>query len=67
VARITAPALVIHGEADVAIEPERARAMHARLPKAAPFARVPGGHAPNLTHPEPVNAAMLRFLEGLEP
>ena len=67
VASITAPALVIHGEADIAIEPERARAMHARLPNAAPFALVPGGHAPNLTHPEPVNAAMLRFLEGLEP
>lgn len=66
IAAITVPALVIHGDADAAIETERALAMHAKLSNAAPFVRVPGaGHAANLTDPEPVNAAILRFLDTL--
>ena len=63
--RITAPALVIHGADDQAIDIERARAMAASLP-AARMVVVPGaGHAPNLTHPQPVNAALLEFLQQL--
>ena len=64
---IEAPALVIHGEADKAIEVERAAAMQAALPNATAMVVVPGaGHAVNLTHPEPVNSAIVNFLDGLE-
>ena len=65
IARIQAPALVIHGDADQAIDIERARAMAASLPDAR-MVVIPGaGHAPNLTHPQPVNAALLDFLRQL--
>jgi 3-oxoadipate enol-lactonase len=63
---ITVPALVVHGEADTAIEMDRAEALAAGLPGARPLVRVPGAaHAANLTHPEPVNAAIARFLDEL--
>ncbi len=63
---ISAPALVIHGEEDAAIDVWRAEALVAGLPGARPLVRVPGaGHASNLTHPEPVNAAIGRFLDEL--
>jgi 3-oxoadipate enol-lactonase len=63
---IAAPALVVHGEEDTAIERPRAEALVAGLPGARPLVRVPGaGHSANLTHPEPVNAAIGRFLEEL--
>ena len=63
---ITAPALVIHGEDDQAIEMPLAEALAAGLPNARPLVRVPGaGHAANLTHPEPVNVAIERFLSEL--
>ena len=64
---IAAPALVVHGEEDTAIEMARAEALVAGLPGARPLVRVPGGaHATNLTHPEPVNAAIARFLDEVE-
>ncbi|HEY4028391.1 MAG TPA: alpha/beta hydrolase [Candidatus Dormibacteraeota bacterium] len=63
---IAAPALVVHGEADTAIDMSRAEALVAGLPGAQPLVRVPGAaHAANLTHPEPVNAAIARFLASL--
>ncbi|MBX6420394.1 MAG: alpha/beta hydrolase [Nevskia sp.] len=62
---IQAPTLVIHGEADIAITLDRARDMAARLPHAE-WVTIPGaGHASNLTHPAPVNAAIERFLARL--
>ncbi|MDE2148469.1 MAG: alpha/beta hydrolase [Gammaproteobacteria bacterium] len=62
---IEAPALVIHGEADVAIPLARAQALAAGLPNAK-LLTVPGaGHASNLTHPQDVNTAIERFLTGL--
>jgi pimeloyl-ACP methyl ester carboxylesterase len=62
---IQVPALVIHGEADIAISLDRARDMAARLPRAE-LVTIPGaGHAANLTHPEPVNAAIERFVSRL--
>ena len=65
---ITAPALVIHGDEDVAIEMPRAEALVAGLSHARPLVRVPGaGHAANLTHPEPVNAAIGAFVGELSP
>ena len=61
---IQVPALVIHGDQDVAIVPARARAMFKALPHAQ-WIDVPGaGHASNLTHPEPVNAAIQSFLSS---
>lgn len=66
-AEITAPALVIHGDDDIAIDLGRAQALVVGLPNARPLVRVPGaGHAANLTHPEPVNEAIARFLEELD-
>ena len=63
--RIAAPALVLHGDADHAIALERAQAMAAGLPHAR-MVVVPGaGHAANLTHPQPVNAALAQFLAQL--
>ena len=63
---IAAPALVVHGEQDVSIPLDRAELLVAGLPSARPLVRVPGaGHAANLTHPEPVNAAIAGFLEEL--
>ena len=61
---IAVPALVIHGDADVAIPlskaEELAQGLHAQL------VVVPGaGHAANLTHPEPVNAAIVEFLAAV--
>ena len=62
---ITVPALVVHGSLDHAIDLERAQAMAAALPGAR-LVEVPGaGHASNLTHPEPVNAALKAFLDHL--
>lgn len=63
---ITCPALVVHGEADASIPVEKAQALADGLAAARPLVLVPGaGHAANLTHPEPVNAAILEFLSSL--
>ncbi len=62
---ITVPALVVHGAIDHAIDLERAQAMADGL-KHAKVVVVPGaGHAANLTHPDPVNAALAEFLGAL--
>ena len=63
-AEIRAPSLVIHGDADRAIPLARAEALAAGLH--AKLAVIAGaGHAANLTHPGPVNAAIAGFLEDL--
>lgn len=60
---ITCPALVIHGEVDASIPLELAQRLCDGLPACEGLVVVPGGgHAANLSHPEPVNAAMLDFL-----
>lgn len=65
IARIGVPALVVHGDTDHAIDLSRAQAMAATLPNAQTVV-VPGaGHAANLTHPTPVNAAITDFLARL--
>ncbi|HXM58704.1 MAG TPA: alpha/beta hydrolase [Candidatus Dormibacteraeota bacterium] len=64
---IAAPALVVHGTDDIAIEPPLAETLAAGLPGAGPVVWVEGAaHAANLTHPEPVNAAVADFLRTLE-
>lgn len=62
---ITCPALVVHGTEDTAITMDKAEALAAGLVGCGGVVRVPGAHAANLTHPEPVNAAILEFLAGL--
>ncbi|MDD3763318.1 MAG: alpha/beta hydrolase [Nevskiales bacterium] len=62
---IRCPALVIHGTADTAIPMERMQAMANGLVDATVL-EVPGAaHAANLTHPQPVNAALLPFLRKI--
>lgn len=63
---ISAPALVVHGTADVSISMDKADALAAGLAGCAGVVPVDGGtHAANMTHPGPVNDAILAFLAGL--
>jgi 3-oxoadipate enol-lactonase len=62
---ITCPALVIHGTEDTALSMEEAVVTAAGLSGCSGVVAVPGAHAANLTHPEPVNAAMRSFLDSL--
>lgn len=63
---ISCPALVIHGTDDHAISLEHARALAGGLRGCQGVVEIEGaGHAANLTHPAPVNAALLSFLRGL--
>ncbi len=65
-AEITAPALVVHGTSDVAITMDKAEELAAGLTGCAGVITVEGGsHATNMTHPGPVNDAILEFLAGL--
>jgi pimeloyl-ACP methyl ester carboxylesterase len=65
---IDAPAIVIHGEEDVAIPMERAEQLAAGLPNVVEFVVVPkGGHTSTLEQPEFVTAAVERFLEKIAP
>jgi 3-oxoadipate enol-lactonase len=62
---IRQPAIVIHGEADVAIDPLHGHALAQALPGCRGMYFVPdAGHAPNMTHPELVNAILRQFLAG---
>jgi len=63
--RIDVPVLVIHGDSDAAIEPERAKAMTDALPHARMELIVGGGHASNLTHPDQVNPLIEAFVAQL--
>jgi pimeloyl-ACP methyl ester carboxylesterase len=63
---IACPALVIHGAGDHAIPEALGRKLAEALPDSRGFVSVPGAaHAPNLTHPAPVNLAIERFLAKL--
>jgi 3-oxoadipate enol-lactonase len=63
---IKAPALVIHGTDDVAIEIAVGEKLCSNLPGCRRLVRVEGaGHASNLTHPVPVNRAIDEFLASL--
>jgi 3-oxoadipate enol-lactonase len=63
---IDAPALVVHGTADVSIAMERAEALAAGLAGCPGVVAIEGGsHAANLNRPEPVNDAIEAFLAGL--
>jgi pimeloyl-ACP methyl ester carboxylesterase len=65
-AEITAPAIVIHGTDDVAIDISLAHALCSGLSGCRGVVAVEGaGHASNLTHPGPVNHAIAGFLASL--
>lgn len=59
---IDVPALVVHGEGDVAVEPARSDALVDRL-DAERFLVDRAGHTSNLEKPEPVDEALVGFLE----
>lgn len=63
---IECPALIIHGTADAAIPMEKAEILRDGLGGPATLVAVEGGpHAANMTHPGPVNEAIVRFLRTL--
>jgi len=63
--QIKVPTLVIHGDADAAIELALAQTLAAGI-AGAELVVVPGaGHAANLTHPAAVNPAIAKFLDAL--
>lgn len=63
---IQAPAVVIHGAEDVAIDMALAEELCRRLPGCRGVVRIEGaGHASNLTHPARVNDAIEELLTGL--
>jgi 3-oxoadipate enol-lactonase len=63
---ITAPALVVHGTADVSISMDKATALATGLSACTGVVTVEGGtHSSNLTHPMAVNQAITSFLDGL--
>jgi pimeloyl-ACP methyl ester carboxylesterase len=63
---IPAPALVVHGTADISISLDKAQRMADGLVGCAGVVAVAGGtHSANLTHPQQVNEAILGFLAGL--
>ena len=63
---ITAPTLIVHGDADAAIPVSKAEVLRDRISGPTELVVIPGGtHAANLTHPEPTNAAIRAFVDRL--
>lgn len=63
---ITCPALIVHGTADAAIPMEKAEILRDKLGGATTLVPIEGGpHAANMTHPDEVNASILRFLKAV--
>jgi 3-oxoadipate enol-lactonase len=64
--RITCPALVVHGTADVPLPLDRAEALAAGLAGCHGVMPIEGGsHAANVTHPDQVNRRLLAFLRDV--
>lgn len=64
-AELTMPALVIHGDQDLAIPVDTARWFAEALPDGELVVIEGAGHAANLTHPDEVNPPLQAFLERL--
>jgi len=63
VSEIAAPAILFHGEADMAIPMEKAERLAEALPNCEGLVRIAGaGHASNLSHPDEVNGPLRDFL-----
>ncbi|WP_075313385.1 alpha/beta fold hydrolase [Pseudonocardia sp. Ae706_Ps2] len=66
--QITAPALVLRGEHDQSIPPERQQHMRDNLPGARDVHIIAGaGHSPTITHPYTVRTVIDRFLTTATP
>jgi pimeloyl-ACP methyl ester carboxylesterase len=64
---ISCPVLIVHGTADAAIPMERAEQLRAGVAGPVTMAVIEGGtHSANLTHPDPVNTAIGKFLGSLD-
>ena len=62
------PAVVIHGEEDVAIDMERAERLADGLGNLVEFVRIPSaGHSSTVEQPEAVTEAVERFLQKVYP
>ena len=61
-AEIRQPTLVITGEQDTTVHPERQTAMATRIPSARQVMLADTGHAASVEHPELFNGALLDFL-----
>jgi pimeloyl-ACP methyl ester carboxylesterase len=67
-ADIAAPAIVFHGEADVAIPMDKAEQLLKEMGNCQELVRIPGaGHASNLSHPSEVNGPLVTFLRRHRP
>ena len=63
---ITAPAIIFHGDADVAIPMDKAEELCAGLADCRGIVPVAGAaHAPNLSHPDAVNGPLVEFLRAV--
>lgn len=63
---ISCPSLVLHGDADIAIDIREGEALASGLPGTTTFVRVAGaGHAPPLTHPDQTTAHLAAFLSDV--
>lgn len=63
---IQCPAIIIHGTEDQAIPLERAKALRDALPGCHALVPIEGAaHAPNMSHPAPVDDAIRGFLESV--
>lgn len=63
---IRCPSLIIHGTDDVAIPMSKAEVLRDGLGGVTHLVTIQGGpHAANMTHPEPVNTAIVEFLQTL--
>ena len=61
---IACPSLVIHGSKDLAFDLEVAKGLRDNLGNCVDLVVVRGAaHAPNVTHPKPVNDALAKFLK----
>ena len=64
---ITAPTLIVHGDADAAIPVSKAEILRDRISGPTELVVIFGGtHAANLTHPEPTNSAIRAFVDRLD-
>lgn len=62
---IGCPVLLVRGDRDVSIPPERMVVLRENIENATPIQIIVGaGHSPPLTHPDETNAVITRFLAG---
>ena len=66
-AGIRCPTLIVVGERDELTPPELSYQMQARIPNATIAVLPDTGHMSNLENPEGFNAALTRFLDGVQP